>query len=94
MAWRLWHAWLRQPGHTPDRPGCMGMPSLRPRQREQAYDQLRAVDGRALREAYGSIARPENFLVDPEGGIAVIHRGAVTANDLKKRFEPLIRGGA
>lgn len=58
------------------------------------YDQLRAVDGRALREAYGSIARPENFLIDPEGEIAVIQRGAVTAGDLEKRFEPVIRGGA
>lgn len=39
------------------------------------YDQLRAVDGRALRESLGSIARPENFLIDPRGQIALIQRG-------------------
>ena len=58
------------------------------------YDQLRAVDGRALRESYGSIARPENFLIDPQGEIALIQRGAVSADDLEDRFEPVIRGGA
>lgn len=58
------------------------------------YDQLRAVDGRALREAFGSIARPENFLIDPEGRIALVQRGAVTADDLEERFVPVIRGEA
>ncbi len=57
------------------------------------YPQLRAEDGRALRESYSSIARPENFLIDPEGHLAVIQRGAVTAEDLEERFEPAITQG-
>jgi thiol-disulfide isomerase/thioredoxin len=54
------------------------------------YPQLRAADSRELRESYGSIARPENFLIDPEGDIAVIQRGPITDDVLADRFEPLV----
>ena len=54
------------------------------------YPLLRAADSRALRESYGSVARPENFLVDPEGNIAVIQRGQVTAEILDESFAPLV----
>ena len=54
------------------------------------YPQLRAADSRALRESYGSVARPENFLIDPEGDIAVIQRGPVTTEVLDEAFEPLV----
>lgn len=52
------------------------------------YPQLRAADSRALRESYGSIARPENFLLDPDGEIAVIQRGPVNEKILREDFEP------
>ena len=55
------------------------------------YPQLRAADSRALREAYGSVARPENFLLDPDGNIAVIRRGPVTTEILDETFAPLVK---
>lgn len=55
------------------------------------YPQLRAADSRALRESYGSVARPENFLIDPEGNVAVIQRGPVTSEILDESFAPLVR---
>lgn len=58
------------------------------------YPQLRAADSRALRESYGSVARPENFLIDPEGEIAAIQRGPVDADTLRTRFAPLIDGSS
>jgi len=54
------------------------------------YPQLRATDSRALRESYGSVARPENFLIDPEGNIAVIQRGPVTTEVLDEKFAPAV----
>jgi thiol-disulfide isomerase/thioredoxin len=56
------------------------------------YPQLRAADSRALREDYGMVARPENFLIDPEGKVALIQRGPVNAAILRERIEPLISG--
>jgi cytochrome c biogenesis protein CcmG, thiol:disulfide interchange protein DsbE len=56
------------------------------------YPQLRAADSRALREDYGMVARPENFLIDPEGRVALIQRGPVNAAILRERIEPLISG--
>jgi thiol-disulfide isomerase/thioredoxin len=56
------------------------------------YPQLRAVDNRALREDYGMVARPENFLIDPDGNVALIQRGPVNAAILRERIEPLISG--
>jgi thiol-disulfide isomerase/thioredoxin len=56
------------------------------------YPQLRATDSRDLREDYGMVARPENFLIDPEGNVALIQRGPVNAAILRERIEPLIAG--
>lgn len=58
------------------------------------YPQLRAVDNRGLREDYGMVARPENFLIDPEGNVALIQRGPVNAAILRERIEPLISGAS
>ena len=55
-----------------------------------SYPQLRAADNRKIREDYGMVARPENFLIDPEGRIALIQRGPVNAAILRERVEPLI----
>ena len=60
----------------------------------EVYPQLRAADSRALRESYGSVARPENFLIDPEGEIAAIQRGPVDTDTLRTRFAPLIDGSS
>jgi peroxiredoxin len=54
------------------------------------YPQLRAADNRQIREDYGMVARPENFLIDPEGKIALIQRGPVNAAILEDRVEPLV----
>jgi cytochrome c biogenesis protein CcmG/thiol:disulfide interchange protein DsbE len=58
------------------------------------YPQLRAADNRALREDFGMVARPENFLIDPEGKIALIQRGPVNEKILRERIEPLLPGQA
>jgi cytochrome c biogenesis protein CcmG/thiol:disulfide interchange protein DsbE len=57
------------------------------------YPQLRAADNRGVREAYGMVARPENFLIDPEGEIAFIQRGPVDERILSERVEPLLAEG-
>jgi cytochrome c biogenesis protein CcmG/thiol:disulfide interchange protein DsbE len=55
-----------------------------------SYPQLRDGDGRERRDAYGMTGFPENFLVDPEGNIALIRRGPVTEQYLRDHVEPLI----
>jgi cytochrome c biogenesis protein CcmG/thiol:disulfide interchange protein DsbE len=55
-----------------------------------SYPQLRDGDGRERRDAYGMTGFPENFLVDPQGNLALIHRGPVTAEILSEQVEPLI----
>jgi cytochrome c biogenesis protein CcmG, thiol:disulfide interchange protein DsbE len=57
-----------------------------------SYPQLRDGDGRQWRDDYGMTGFPESFLVDPEGDLAVIRRGPVTAEVLSTEFEPVIRG--
>jgi cytochrome c biogenesis protein CcmG, thiol:disulfide interchange protein DsbE len=57
-----------------------------------SYPQLRDGDGRERREAYGMIGFPENFLIDPQGKLAVIHRGQVTQDFLGGQVAPLISG--
>ena len=42
------------------------------------YPQLRDGDGRERRDAYGMTGFPENFLIDPEGKLALIRRGRST----------------
>ena len=54
------------------------------------YPQLRDGDGRERRDAYGMTGFPESFLVDPQGKLALIHRGPVTARYLQDHVEPLI----
>jgi cytochrome c biogenesis protein CcmG/thiol:disulfide interchange protein DsbE len=54
------------------------------------YPQLRDGDGRERRDAYGMTGFPENFLIDPEGNVALIHRGPVTEQYLRDQVEPLI----
>ena len=56
------------------------------------YPQLRAANNREIREDYGMVARPENFLIDPEGKVALIQRGPVNDAILRDRVEPLISG--
>jgi len=59
------------------------------------YPQLRDGDGRERRQAYGMTGFPESFLVDPEGRIALIHRGPVDGEFLRTEVEPIIeRGGS
>ena len=36
---------------------------------------------------------PESFLVDPDGNLALIRRGPVTAGYLESVVTPIIRGG-
>lgn len=56
------------------------------------YPQLRDGDGRERRDAYGMTGFPESFLVDPEGNIALIRRGPVTADYLQRYIRPMIDG--
>jgi len=55
------------------------------------YPQLRSVGDERSR-AFGMTGVPENFLVDPEGGIALIRRGPVDTAYLERFVLPLIRG--
>jgi cytochrome c biogenesis protein CcmG/thiol:disulfide interchange protein DsbE len=54
------------------------------------YPQLRDGDGRERRDAFGMTGFPESFLVDPEGKIALIRRGPVTTDYLRRYVEPMI----
>ncbi len=55
------------------------------------YPQLR--DGSAeLYDALGMRGYPENFLVDPQGKLALIRRGAVTASYLNDVVRPFLTG--
>jgi cytochrome c biogenesis protein CcmG/thiol:disulfide interchange protein DsbE len=53
------------------------------------YPQLRSV-GDERSAAFGSTGVPENFLVDPQGRLALIWRGPVDDAFLRRRVEPLI----
>lgn len=55
-----------------------------------SYPQLRDGDGRERRDAYGMTGFPENFLVDPQGNLALVHRGPVTETFLADEAAPLI----
>jgi thiol-disulfide isomerase/thioredoxin len=57
-----------------------------------SYPQLRDGDGRERRDAYGMTGFPENFLVDPQGNLALIHRGPVTEQILRDQVAPIING--
>jgi cytochrome c biogenesis protein CcmG, thiol:disulfide interchange protein DsbE len=60
---------------------------------EPGYPQLRSV-GDERSEAFGSTGVPENFLVDPEGRLALIWRGPVDERFLDERVVPIVRGRA
>jgi cytochrome c biogenesis protein CcmG, thiol:disulfide interchange protein DsbE len=59
------------------------------REYELGYPQLRSV-GDERSEAFGSTGVPENFLVDPEGELALIRRGPVDDEYLRRFVLPLI----
>jgi cytochrome c biogenesis protein CcmG/thiol:disulfide interchange protein DsbE len=59
---------------------------------EPSYPQLRSV-GEERSDAFGSTGVPENFLVDPEGDLALIWRGPVDERFLRERVLPIVRGG-
>src|SRR5205823_14404776 len=55
------------------------------------YPRLR--DGSAeLYDALGMTGYPENFLVDPQGKLALIRRGSVTASYLNEVVRPFLTG--
>jgi cytochrome c biogenesis protein CcmG/thiol:disulfide interchange protein DsbE len=56
-----------------------------------AYPQLRSV-GDERSAAFGSTGVPENFLVDPQGRLALIWRGPVDQSFLEQQVVPIIEG--
>jgi cytochrome c biogenesis protein CcmG/thiol:disulfide interchange protein DsbE len=56
------------------------------------YPQLRDGDG-TLAHDFGTTGVPENYLVDPQGKLALIRRGPVDSNYLDSYVAPLLRGG-
>ena len=62
---------------------------------ELTYPILRDPDTEEpLSDDYGATGLPESFLIDPEGRVAVICRGPVTAEDLAEVVVPAIEGEA
>jgi cytochrome c biogenesis protein CcmG/thiol:disulfide interchange protein DsbE len=55
------------------------------------YRQLRSV-GDERSAAFGSTGVPENFLVDPQGRLALIWRGPVDQSFLEDRVLPIVEG--
>ena len=72
-----------------------GQPTTTPlaflRDHPTTYPQLRSV-GDERSSAFGSTGVPENFLVDPQGRLALIWRGPVDDRFLRERVDPLIEG--
>jgi cytochrome c biogenesis protein CcmG/thiol:disulfide interchange protein DsbE len=62
------------------------------REFDVGYPQLRSV-GDERSEAFGSTGVPENFLVDPRGRLALIWRGPVDQEFLKREVVPIVEGG-
>jgi cytochrome c biogenesis protein CcmG/thiol:disulfide interchange protein DsbE len=57
------------------------------------YPMLRDPDTEApLSDDYGATGLPESFLIDPEGRVAVICRGPITAEDLEEVVMPTLEG--
>ena len=63
------------------------------REHPTAYPQLRSV-GDERSAAFGSTGVPENFLVEPDGDLALIWRGPVDDQFLRERVTPLIKGSS
>lgn len=55
------------------------------------YPQLRSV-GDERSDAFGSTGVPENFLVDPQGRLALIWRGPVDRSFLEQNVVPIVEG--
>jgi cytochrome c biogenesis protein CcmG, thiol:disulfide interchange protein DsbE len=55
------------------------------------YPQLRSV-GDERSAAFGATGVPENFLVDPQGRLALIWRGPVDEGFLEQRVAPIVAG--
>ena len=55
------------------------------------YPQLRSI-GDERSAAFGSTGVPENFLVDPQGRLALIWRGVVDEEFLRKQVVPVVEG--
>jgi cytochrome c biogenesis protein CcmG, thiol:disulfide interchange protein DsbE len=55
------------------------------------YPQLRSV-GDERSAAFGSTGVPENFLVDPRGRLALIWRGPVDEEFLRRQVVPIVEG--
>ena len=59
------------------------------------YPMLRDPDTEEpLSDDYGATGLPESFLIDPEGRVAAICRGPVTAEDLEEVVLPTVQGRA
>lgn len=58
-----------------------------------SWEFLRDGEG-SRKDAWGIVALPESFVVDPEGKIALIRRGPVTAEYLNEEVTPLIDAGS
>jgi cytochrome c biogenesis protein CcmG/thiol:disulfide interchange protein DsbE len=54
------------------------------------YPQLREGDGGDRRDAYGMTGFPESFLIDPQGDVALIRRGAVTESYHTDQVAPIL----
>jgi cytochrome c biogenesis protein CcmG/thiol:disulfide interchange protein DsbE len=63
------------------------------REHPTGYAQLRSV-GDERSDAFGSTGVPENFLVEPDGDLALIWRGPVDDQFLRERVAPLIEGNS
>jgi cytochrome c biogenesis protein CcmG/thiol:disulfide interchange protein DsbE len=55
------------------------------------YPMLRDGDG-STREPFGILGFPETFVIDRDGRIAAVQRGPVTAEFMRERVAPLLRG--
>ena len=62
------------------------------REFDLTYPLLRDIDGK-LYDRYGATGVPESYLVDPNGDIALMRRGPVDEEYLRKYVAPLILGG-
>ena len=54
-----------------------------------SWEMLRDGDGER-KDAWGIVALPESFLVDPEGRVALLRRGAVDQQYLEENVAPLL----
>ncbi len=63
------------------------------REYDLTYEMLHDGDGER-KDAYGIFALPETFLIDPNGDLALIQRGAVDDRFFAEQVQPLITGAA